>query len=92
MFFLQSISIISDSLLSNCYYSMNNTGPGGSYEPSRGYLEELMKENSLFRDESVPEYYFLEYETLLDSSDMRPANWCDFCRIYLFTPDNVAFY
>ena len=54
---------------------MDSIGPNGTYEPSRGFLKKQIDENVLFKDEHLPKFEFLEYETLLDSSDMRPANW-----------------
>ena len=54
---------------------MDNTGPGNTYEPSAGFLKKQIDENVLFQDEHLPKFDFLEYETLLDSSDMRPDNW-----------------
>ena len=56
-------------------FSMDSIGPNGTYEPSRGFLKKQIDENVLFKDEHLPKFEFLEYETLLDSSDMRPANW-----------------
>eukprot|EP00770_Monocercomonoides_exilis_P005220 MONOS_5194.1-p1 / transcript=MONOS_5194.1 / gene=MONOS_5194 / organism=Monocercomonoides_exilis_PA203 / gene_product=Asparaginase / transcript_product=Asparaginase / location=Mono_scaffold00148:80855-82418(+) / protein_length=444 / sequence_SO=supercontig / SO=protein_coding / is_pseudo=false len=55
-------------------------GADGSYSPSPGFLKLLMDNNTLFQDESIPSYSFLEYDPLLDSSDMRPTNWIQIAR------------
>jgi L-asparaginase len=47
----------------------------GAYEPLPRYLEEQMRAMPEFKDPQMPDYTLNEYEPLLDSSNMTPANW-----------------
>ena len=48
---------------------------GGSYVPAAGYLGERLAAMPEFHHPSLPAYELHEYAPLLDSSDMRPADW-----------------
>lgn len=56
------------------------------YVPSAGYLEELMAAMPELHHPSMPEYVIHEYEPLLDSANMTPAEWsviaCDIADHY----------
>ena len=52
---------------------MKKTSEG--YVPVPGYLKELMGEIPDFGHPRVPAYHLEEYEPLLDSANMAPANW-----------------
>lgn len=52
---------------------MNKTSSG--YVPVPGFLESLMDAMPCFKAPEVPEFHILEYNPLLDSSNMMPANW-----------------
>lgn len=58
----------------------------GSYQPSPGFLAGLMQGNPAFDHPDLPEYVIHEYEQLLDSTNMTPADWSkiaqDICRQY----------
>jgi len=45
------------------------------YAPVAGYLGQQMERIPDFADPQVPEYHLEEYEPLLDSANMAPANW-----------------
>lgn len=47
----------------------------GSYAPAPGALAELLARQGDLRDEALPEVELLEFDPLLDSSDMRPLDW-----------------
>ncbi len=47
----------------------------GSYAPSPGYLPELLAAMPELQDPRMPEYVLSEYEPLLDSANMSPADW-----------------
>lgn len=49
-------------------------GPSG-YAPSRGHLAELLKRLPELTHDSMPRVVVEEFEPLLDSSDMTPADW-----------------
>ncbi len=49
-------------------------GPGG-YEPAPGFLPEMMAAMPELRGEGVPRFEVLEFERLLDSSNMTPQDW-----------------
>ncbi len=45
------------------------------YAPEPGYMEEKMKELSELQDESMPEYDFIEYDPILDSTNISVHVW-----------------
>ena len=45
------------------------------YRPEPGYLQEQMAQMPELRHESMPAYTIHEYDPLLDSSNMTPAEW-----------------
>lgn len=49
--------------------------PGEAYRPDPGSLERMMRRIPMFQDPEVPEWEILQYDPLLDSSDMRPRDW-----------------
>lgn len=51
----------------------------GALEPVKGYLTEKMREMPELKAKGMPKFEILEYETLKDSSDMGPADWCTMC-------------
>ncbi len=57
---------------------MNRTPEG--YAPSPGSLQEQMKGMPELRDPAMPEVVIHEYEPLLDSSNMTPAEWMKIAR------------
>jgi L-asparaginase len=50
------------------------------FAPSPGYLAEQMAELIEFRNLALPAYTILEFEPLLDSSNMTPADWVKIAR------------
>ena len=52
---------------------MKKTNKG--YEPAPGYLAKKMKKMQLFQAHEVPNYTILDFNPLLDSSNMTPADW-----------------
>jgi len=52
----------------------------GSYAPAPGYLDEQMAAMPELRLPSMPEYTIHEYDYLLDSSNMTPADWLNIAR------------
>jgi L-asparaginase len=50
-------------------------GPDGSYAPAPGALAELLGRLPELDDPALPSIDLLEEDPLLDSSDMRPADW-----------------
>lgn len=48
---------------------------GQNYQPVAGYLQAQMDAIPAFQHPTLPAYTIHEYEPLLDSSDMTPANW-----------------
>jgi L-asparaginase len=54
--------------------------PGG-YQPAPGYLQQLMAELPEFQAEDVPDYHVHQFDPLLDSSDMTPADWVRIARV-----------
>ncbi len=52
---------------------MRRTAAG--YAPAPGYLEAQMRAMPELADPAMPAYDIHEYEPLLDSSNMRPADW-----------------
>jgi L-asparaginase len=57
---------------------MNRTRDG--YCVERGYLQKQMKSMPELAHDSIPEYTIHEYEPLLDSSNMTPAEWVKIAR------------
>eukprot|EP00771_Trimastix_marina_P004164 gnl/Trimastix_PCT/905.p1 GENE.gnl/Trimastix_PCT/905~~gnl/Trimastix_PCT/905.p1 ORF type:complete len:394 (+),score=66.99 gnl/Trimastix_PCT/905:38-1183(+) len=45
------------------------------FSPVSGYLEHLMETMPQFQSPILPEYRILEFNPLLDSSQMHPSNW-----------------
>jgi L-asparaginase len=45
------------------------------YAPKTGYLQSVMDSIANFQNADVPAYEVLEYDPLIDSSNMHPANW-----------------
>ena len=58
----------------------------GSYEPVPGSLQEQMAAIPAFHHPSLPEYTIQQYDPLLDSPNMTPADWStiagDICQRY----------
>jgi L-asparaginase len=54
-------------------------GPNG-WEPAPGYLQQQMKLTPAFQHPAMPEYDVFEFEPLLDSSDLGPAEWLAIAR------------
>lgn len=58
----------------------------GRYQPVPNYLQELMAANPAFHYSELPDYTIHQYDPLLDSSNMTPADWTrigqDICRNY----------
>lgn len=52
---------------------MKKTANG--YEPAPGYLQHLISQIPRFRAENVPDFEIEEFDPLLDSSNMAPADW-----------------
>jgi L-asparaginase len=50
------------------------------YAPAPGYLEEQIAAMPELKSDSMPEYTIHEYDPLLDSSDMTPADWLKIAR------------
>jgi L-asparaginase len=50
------------------------------YVPASGYLQSQMSRMPELRHESMPSYYIEEYDPLLDSSNMTPAEWVKIAR------------
>ena len=48
---------------------------GHNYQPVSGYLQAQMDAIPAFQHPTLPAYTINEYEPLLDSSDMTPADW-----------------
>jgi len=48
---------------------------GHNYQPVSGYLQAQMDAIPAFQHPTLPAYTIHEYEPLLDSSDMSPADW-----------------
>src|SRR5690606_13952471 len=55
-------------------------GPGG-YEPAPGHLERLLAAMPELSSPELPETELVEFEPLLDSSDMAPSDWQRVARI-----------
>ena len=51
------------------------------YAPASGYLQHLMSERPPFQAPDVPAYDIYEFDPLLDSSDMAPADWLQIARV-----------
>jgi len=49
--------------------------PDGSLAPSKGYLASQMATMPELTDANMPEYTLVEYDPLIDSSDMSPTDW-----------------
>jgi len=47
----------------------------GSFEPAKGYLTNQMKSMKQLKDPKMPTYDIIEYDPLLDSSDMGATDW-----------------
>ncbi|MCP4425645.1 MAG: asparaginase [Chloroflexi bacterium] len=58
----------------------------GAYQPVPNYLQELMAANPAFHHSDLPDYVINQYNPLLDSSNMTPAEWSqigrDICQNY----------
>ena len=58
----------------------------GRYLPIPHFLQELMAANPAFRHPDLPDYTIHQYDPLLDSPDMSPADWSriarDICEHY----------
>ncbi|HYI13571.1 MAG TPA: asparaginase domain-containing protein, partial [Thermoanaerobaculia bacterium] len=50
------------------------------YVPASGYLQSQMSQMPELRHESMPSYTIEEYDPLLDSSNMTPAEWVKIAR------------
>jgi len=58
---------------------MKHTEDG--YAPASGYLQHLMDERPPFQAPDVPAYDIYEFDPLLDSSNMTPADWLRIARV-----------
>ena len=47
----------------------------GSLAPKKGYLPQCIREMPEVRDPSMPDLDILEYDPLIDSSNIGPADW-----------------
>lgn len=52
----------------------------GRYQPVPNHLQELMAANPAFRHSDLPDYVIHQYDPLLDSTDMTPADWSNIAR------------
>lgn len=52
----------------------------GQYEPKTQFLAQQLQNMPEFHHASMPSYEIHEYQPLLDSSDMTPANWITIAR------------
>jgi L-asparaginase len=50
------------------------------YSPAPGYLESQVRAMPEMLDEAMPEFVIQEYDPLLDSANMRPADWLKIAR------------
>lgn len=53
----------------------------GGYVPVSGTLQEQMEEHPSFRAEDVPSFDVLEFDPLLDSSNMMPEDWVEIAEL-----------
>jgi L-asparaginase len=51
------------------------------YEPAPGHLQRLISANPCFRAEGLPAYAIHQFDPLLDSSNMTPADWIRIARV-----------
>jgi L-asparaginase len=51
------------------------------YEPVPGHLQHLIASNPCFRAEGLPAYAIHQFDPLLDSSNMMPADWVRIARV-----------
>lgn len=58
---------------------MKATGDG--YAPVSGYLQKRMEELPPFQADPVPRYDIYEFDPLLDSSDLTPAEWVQIAEV-----------
>ncbi len=54
--------------------------PGGGYQPIPGFLDKMMRRLPVFQEPEVPAWDIQQYDPLLDSSDMQPADWSRIAR------------
>ena len=54
--------------------------PDGSLAPERGGLARAIREMPEMRDPSMPDLDFIEYDPLIDSSNVSPADWARLAR------------
>ncbi len=47
----------------------------------KGFLEKLMREDRIFRDSMMPDFTIHQFDPLLDSSDMTPADWVHIAQV-----------
>ncbi|MEE2642104.1 MAG: asparaginase [Planctomycetota bacterium] len=52
----------------------------GGYQTCQGFLESQMRDIPEITHPSMPDYELNEYDPLLDSANMRPANWLGIAR------------
>jgi L-asparaginase len=57
---------------------MQKTAKG--FMPCPGFLTEQLHTQVQFKHESLPEFTVKEYSSLIDSSNIRPANWVEIAR------------
>jgi len=55
--------------------TMGMTKVNGSLQPTRGYLPKRISEMSEMSDPEMPQLDLIEYDPLLDSSNIGPAEW-----------------
>lgn len=62
-----------------CIYTGGTIGmrknADGEFEPASGYLEYVIRSTPNFNANDMPLYEILEYDPLLDSSNMKPSDW-----------------
>ena len=54
--------------------------PDGSLAPEKGGLARAIREMPEMRDPSMPELDFIEYDPLIDSSNVSPKDWAQLAR------------
>lgn len=51
------------------------------YQPAPGHLQRLIAANPCFQAEGLPDYTIHQFDPLLDSSNMAPADWIRIARV-----------
>ena len=53
----------------------------GGYRPQKGHLAQLMEKISDLKDPQIPRYEIIEFEPIIDSSNVTPAVWNNIVQI-----------